>query len=371
MSSLAASADGNQDMAQARMWIWAVLAGLLLALLYLLRDMLLPFIAALALAYMLNPLANWLAARGLSRTLAALVILSLFAIFFIILLVIFVPVIAAQLAAFVSALPGYVIALHGFAMHRLEEMKDNPIATYLVGLMGGASQDIGQLVAQGAGWAGRFLASLWSGGQALVSILSLAVITPLVAFYILVDWHRMLDTLDGMLPRRSAATIRDIAREIDRVIAAFIRGQTWVCLALGTFYAVSLTAIGLNFGLVIGLGAGLLSFIPYVGMLVGLVTALGVGIVQFWPHSLMLGLIVGVFAIGHLFDGYVLQPRIVGASVGLHPVWLMFSLFAFGSLFGFAGLLLAVPMGAGIAVLIRFAAARYRESPLYLDEAGP
>lgn len=357
-------------MAQRQVWFWAGLCLTFVATIYLLRDMLLPFIAALVLAYMLNPLANWLARHGLSRTLAAVLILALFIIIFIVLLVVVVPLLVVQLGAFISALPGYVTALHGFAMRRLQDMNDNPIAAYIVGRMGTTGQDIGQLVTQGAGWIARFLGSLWSGGQALVSLLSLIIITPIVAFYILVDWPDMMNALDSVLPRASAQTVRSLAREMDRVIAAFIRGQAWVCVALGIFYGISLTMIGLNFGLIIGLGAGLISFIPYVGTLVGLVTAIGVGIVQFWPDGLMLALVMGVFVSGHVFDGYVLQPRIVGASVGLHPVWLMFSLFAFGSILGFVGLLLAVPMAASIGVLIRYAVQRYRESPIYSDSSG-
>ena len=352
-------------MSQKRIGFWIGLLVLIVALTYVLRDMLLPFVAALVLAYMLNPVANWLSGHGMSRTFAALLILALFLVLFVMLLIVIVPLIASQLAAFISALPGYVTALHGFAMQRLQDMKDNPIAAYIVGRMGGSSQDISQLVSQGAGWIARFLASLWSGGQTLVSILSLMVVTPIVAFYILVDWPKMVAGLDELLPRGSAETIRRLARDMDRVIASFIRGQAWVCVALGLFYGVSLTVVGLNFGLVIGLGAGLLSFVPYVGTLVGCLTAFGVGIVQFWPDWVMLSLIAAVFVCGHLFDGYVLQPRIVGASVGLHPVWLMFALFAFGHVLGFVGLLLAVPLAASIGVLIRFAILRYRESTLF------
>ncbi|WP_376803125.1 AI-2E family transporter [Candidatus Raskinella chloraquaticus] len=364
------SSGDREGMSQQRLWFWLGMAALFVGAVYLLRDMLLPFVAALVLAYMLNPVANWLSRLGLSRTLAALFILSIFLVVFIVVLIVVIPLIATQFAAFIGALPGYVSALHGFAMRRLEEMNDNPIAAYIVGRMGGSGQDISQLVSQGAGWIGRFLGSLWSGGQALVSILSLIVVTPIVAFYILVDWPHMLASLDSILPRRSAATIRLLASDMDKVIASFIRGQAWVCLALGLFYGISLTALGLNFGLIIGLGAGALSFIPYFGTLVGCLTAFGIGVVQFWPDWVMLTLMGFIFVSGHLFDGYVLQPRIVGASVGLHPVWLMFALFAFGSLLGFVGLLLAVPLAASIGVLIRFAIMRYRQSDLFEPETA-
>lgn len=333
--------------------------------LFLLRDMLLPFVAALALAYMLNPIANRLERIGLSRALATFLILLVVLVIFVVALIVLIPLLGNQLIAFVRAIPGYVTALHSFALQRLREMHDNPVANYLVGRMGNSSQDIGQLVSQGAGWIGTFIGSLWSGGQTLVSILSLIVVSPIVAFYILVDWPRMLKTIDAWLPLRQADTIRHLAGEIDKVVATFIRGQASVCLALAIFYGVSLTTVGLNFGLLIGFSAGLFSFIPYVGSFVGFVVAMVVGVVQFWPDWLSLGTIAAVFVAGQILDGYVLQPRLVGSHVGLHPVWLMFSLFAFGSLFGFVGTLMAVPLAASTGVLLRFALERYRQSALY------
>ena len=189
----------------------------------------------------------------------------------------------------------------------------------------------------------------------------------MVAFYLLVDWHRMISEVDRWLPRRHAATIRQLAAEINTAVAGFMRGQVLVCLILGTFYAVGLTAVGLKFGLVIGLGAGLLSFIPYVGTISGFVTAMGVALFQFWPDWTWILATLAVFLLGQLLEGNVLQPKLIGRLVGLHPVWLMFALLAFGTLFGFVGLLLAVPLAASLGVLARFALARYMASPLYMD----
>jgi predicted PurR-regulated permease PerM len=191
------------------------------------------------------------------------------------------------------------------------------------------------------------------------------VVAPVVAFYMLLDWDRMVATVDSWVPREHVETVRAIAREIDRSIAGFVRGQGTLCLILGIYYALGLTVIGLNFGLLIGLLAGLISFIPYVGSLTGLILAIGVAFVQFWPDWMWVAAVAGVFFVGQFIEGNILQPKLVGSSVGVHPVWLMFALLAFGALFGFVGLLVAVPCAAAIAVIMRFALTRYKESPLY------
>jgi predicted PurR-regulated permease PerM len=233
------------------------------------------------------------------------------------------------------------------------------------GALADMQKSIGDVVRQGATWIAGFLRGLWSGGQAIISVFALLVVTPVVAFYLLIDWDHMVAAVDEWLPRRHRDTIRTLAREIDRAIAGFIRGQSAVCLILGTFYAVGLSLIGLNFGALIGMSAGLLSFIPYVGSLTGLVLSVGVAVVQFWPDWTWIAATLGVFIVGQFFEGNILSPKLVGASVGLHPVWLMFALFAFGTLFGFVGLLLAVPLAAIVGVLGRFALRQYLASALY------
>ena len=199
------------------------------------------------------------------------------------------------------------------------------------------------------------------------------VVTPVVAFYLLYDWNRMVATVDNWIPLQHRETVHGLAREMDEAIAGFVRGQTGVCLILGSFYAVSLTLTGLSFGLLIGLVSGIITFIPYVGSMTGLVLAAGVAVAQFWPNYTPILLVLGIFFVGQFLEGYVLAPKLVGESVGLHPVWLMFALFAFGYLFGFVGLLIAVPLAAVIGVLVRFALRRYLESPFYTGEpaTGP
>jgi predicted PurR-regulated permease PerM len=346
-----------------RQVVFWLLTLLLAALaLYVLRDVLLPFVAGLALAYLLDPLADRFQRLGLGRLGATILILVLFVLVFVLALVLIIPLIAHQLAAFIDRLPGYVARLQALLAQQ---------GAPLIERLGGAEaladieKSLGNIVAQGAAWMGAFLRSLWSGGQAILGIFSLLVVTPVVAFYLLVDWDRMVRTVDGWLPPRNRDTIRRLAREIDLAMAGFVRGQSLVCLILGTFYAVALMLIGLNFGPLIGIISGLLTFIPYVGSLTGFVLSVGVALVQFWPDWTMILATVAIFVFGQFVEGNFLSPKLVGASVGLHPVWLMFALLAFGSLFGFVGLLLAVPLAAAAGVLARFALQRYLESPLY------
>jgi predicted PurR-regulated permease PerM len=233
---------------------------------------------------------------------------------------------------------------------------------------GDASAPIGDLVGQGAGWLAAFLRSLWSGGRALISIFSLVVVTPVVAFYLICDWPRMLTTVEQWIPLPYRDTVNGIARDIDAAIAGFVRGQTGMCLILGSFYAVSLTLVGLNFGLLIGLISGLITFIPYVGSMTGLVLSVGVAVAQFWPDWKWIVVVLGIFLFGQFVEGNILAPKLVGENVGLHPVWLIFAMFAFGYLFGFVGLLIAVPLAAAIGVILRFALRQYLASPLYTGE---
>lgn len=339
---------------------WGVTLLVFVALLYLLRGMLLPFLAGMVLAYFLDPVADRLEEWGLGRAVATSLILLAFIVLFVVALLVIVPILGEQIAGFAERLPGYVGSLQAMVaendfLNRLrkadgsEALRDN----------------LDSVVQQGAKWTSAVLTSIWSSGMALVSITSLLVITPIVAFYMLLDWDRMVARIDDYLPRDHKQTIRMLARDMDKAVAGFVRGQGSVCLALGVFYAVALTVAGLNFGLLIGIFAGLISFIPFVGSITGLVLSVGVAIVQFWPEWWMVLIVIAIFSFGQFVEGNFLQPRWVGKSIGIHPVWLMFALAAFGSVLGFVGLLIAVPVTAAIGVLVRFALDRYRHSALY------
>ncbi len=340
---------------------WLITAVLLGAFFYIFSNILLPFAAGIVLAYFLDPIADRLERAGLSRTAATILILLTFILVLTVALIVLIPVLASQLGDFISKMPDYLARLQGL----LTSFDPNWLEQKFGLTQGSLNEGLRSLLASGAGFVTTVFASLWSSGVALFSIASLFVVTPVVAFYILLDWDRMVAIIDNCVPRDHVDDVRAIFTDINTATAGFVRGQGTLCLVLGVIYAVGLTLTGLNFGILIGLFAGLISFVPYVGSLVGLVLSLGVAFVQFWPDWTMIGLVAAVFFVGQFLEGNILQPRLVGKSVGLHPVWLMFALFAFGALFGFAGLLIAVPAAAAVAVLVRFAVARYLESPLY------
>jgi len=344
---------------------WAGALAFSLFFLWLFSDILLPFVAGMALAYFLDPIADRFEAVGFSRLAATIVILVLFVLLFIVALIIVVPVLGSQVAGFLDKLPDLVTRLQA-----LIASTESAWLREVIGIEGRSLQNnLGELTRQGAVWLGALLQGLWDSGKAIVSLTSLLVVTPVVAFYLLYDWDRMVRSVDDALPRDHRETIRAIFTDINAAVAGFVRGQGTLCMVLGLFYAVALTVAGLNFGLLIGLFAGLISFIPYVGSLTGFVLSVGVALVQFWPDWIPIAIIVGIFAAGQFLEGNILQPKLVGESVGLHPVWLMFALFAFGSLFGFTGLLVAVPVSAAIGVIVRFALGRYLDSELYRGHA--
>ena len=338
---------------------WVAALAVLVGLLWLLSPILLPFVLGMAIAYALEPLNRRLTKRGMSRFVAAFVILAGFVLAFAALFLFITPPLIRQLSGFIDRAPTYAQRLQG-----LVSDPNYPWLKHLIGdnLVGASASD---LMNQTMGYVSGFVGSLWSKGQALLSIFSLLIITPVVAFYLGCDWDRMVDNIDHLIPLTQRDTVRKLAREIDASISAYVHGQSGLCLILGSYYAVGLSLAGLNFGFLIGVVGGLISFVPYVGSLTVLVVSLCVAVAQFFPDWGHILIVAGIILFGQFLEGNVLAPKLVGHSVGLHPVWLMFALFAFGYLFGFVGLLLAVPLAAAAAVLTRFALQRYRESPLY------
>ena len=342
-----------------------VAVGVVGGLLRLLSDILLPFVAGLGVAYLLNPLANRLERVGLSRTLAAFAIMSSFFVAVIAIVIVLFPLLQSQILDLVSRIPTFVGKFRAWA----EPLIQGAIARLPAGTIEQVQSVAGEHAGDILGWLRRALAGLWSGGMALLNHLSLLIIAPIVAFYFLRDWPQVVERLDALIPRDWAPVVREQARAVDAIIAAFVRGQASVCLLLGTLYATGLVLVGLEFGLLVGLTSGLLSFVPYLGTGLGLVVAVSIGFVQFatWTPVFLAG---GVFVVGQVIESYVLTPKLIGERVGLHPVWIMFALFAGAALLGFTGMLLAIPAAASIGVLVRFAAARYRAGPFYLGASG-
>jgi predicted PurR-regulated permease PerM len=353
---------GGDDAFQRQMKFWLIGFALILLLLWLLSEILLPFIMGFAIAYLLTPFVDRMERSGASRLLASLLVIGIVVMVFVLLILLVAPLLGGQLASFIDNIPFYIAKLRALLTD-----PSRPWVQKLLGAGLNTDKGISDLVSQGVGYLTSFLKSLWSGGRALVSLFSLMVITPVVAFYLIYDWHRMIKAVDGWIPLNQRDTVRALAREVDAAIAGFVRGQTAVCLILGSFYAVALTLSGLNFGLLIGLISGLITFIPYVGSMTGLILSLGVAVAQFWPDYYSILVVLGIFLVGQFLEGNVLSPKLV-ESAGVHPVWVIFALLAFGYLFGFVGLLVAVPLAATIGVLARFALRRYLESSLYTGE---
>src|SRR5262249_42360590 len=344
---------------QLAFWL-ATFVGIIL-LLWLLSDILLPFVAGMVIAYLLDPLTNRLERIGVNRRFAAFLIVGVFILVVVTLLLVLVPLLATQLYAFIANVPGYVTKLYSLALS-----VEVPWLREMLG--SGDSKTLQDLVREGAGWLAAFMRSLWSGVRALIARMSLCVVTPVVAFYLINDWPHIVKTVEQWIPLKHRDVVHSLFAEIDAAIAGFVRGQSGVCLILGSYYALALSVVGLNFALLIGLIAGLISFIPFVGSISGLLLAIGVAVAQFWPEWTPIVTVLVIFMVGQFFEGYILAPKFVGENVGLHPVWLMFAMFAFGYLFGFVGLLVAVPVSAALGVLLRFALRNYRASTLYTGE---
>lgn len=335
---------------------WGLALAVIFAALWFLGDVILPFLVGGALAYFLDPVADRLERTGLSRTAATAAISIVALVAFALLALLIVPMLVRQLAQLVNAAPTIFGELQGFLSTNFPQLLDNQSVLYET------LQSIGQTIkSQG----GRLASGLLSSALSVINAIVFIIVVPVVAFYLLLDWDRMIATVDGWLPRDHADVVRALARDIDRVLAGFVRGQVSVCLILGTFYSIALMVAGLDFGLIVGSIAGLITFIPYVGALVGGALAIGLAFFQFWGEWGHIGAVAAIFAAGQFLEGNVLTPRLVGQSVGLHPVWLLFALSAFGTVFGFVGMLVAVPVAASIGVLARFGISQYLDSRLY------
>lgn len=345
-------------------WIfWLVLFGLFCGLVYVLRSVLLPFATGIIIGYLLDPLAARLQKLGMNRTFATVLVLLLVVIVAVPAVVLLINMIDSQVGTFINAVPGYVSSLlkkFEPLLVRLQEdfpgLDADKVKDYLRANMSNYLKLLGSLIK-----------SLVSGGMAIINLISLLLITPVVAFYMLRDWDDFIAKIRSLLPRKSKKAIEQQAREIDRTLAGFIRGQLSVCVILGSFYAVGLHLAGLDLGLMVGFLAGLISFIPYVGSISGFVMSMGLAVAQFNSLSPFLA-VIAVFLVGQFLEGNFLTPKLVGDSVGLHPVWIMFVLLAGGVLLGFLGLMIAVPVAAVIGVLLRHAIVNYKKSNLYLEE---
>lgn len=351
---------------QQRAVAWVMGLTVFVLMLYLLRGVMLPFVAGMAVAYFLDPACDWLEEKGCSRMFATSFITAAFFLLALLLLVLLAPVAFGQAADLIEKIPQYARAIPEKAEPLLERLQpyigEEGVAEILAVFKASAGDAVK--------WLARMAGGLVSQFEALANLMSLLLITPIVSFYLLRDWDHLVAKVDSWLPRAHLETIREQFREVDRTLAGFVRGQVSVCLILGAFYGVGLSLVGLDFGFIVGFATGLVSFVPFFGMLAGFVVGIGLAIAQF-DGWLPVGLVAAVFLAGQVLEGNFLTPKMVGERVGLHAVWVIFALLACGVLFGFVGVLLAVPLAAVVGVLVRFGVGRYLESPLYLADAPP
>ncbi|WP_158752731.1 AI-2E family transporter [Dyella sp. S184] len=356
----------NHDKHTFRRWQLFAIAAVIVYLIWLLSPVLMPFAVAAMLAYLGDPLADRLERLGLNRAWAATIVFMVLMVVLVGVLLLLIPLIARQVENVIENLPRYGEWAQGTAWPWLQaRLHLDPRMFDSDRLLAAIKAHLGSI----GGVVSTVLGKVSRSGLGIVMWMTNLVLIPVVAFYLLRDWDRLVAKIDGMLPRSIQPTIAHLARESDKVLGAFVRGQLLVMLALGVFYGAGLTLVGLSVGPLIGMVAGLLSFVPYLGFIVGFVAAIIAALVQYgdWTHVL---LVCGVFVVGQLLEGYVLVPRLVGEKIGLHPVAVIFAVLAGGSLFGFLGVLLALPAASVIMVLLRYLLERYRMSELY-NEEGP
>lgn len=341
-------------------YFWAVVIALTIGFILLFQDILLPFILGLVIGYLLDPTTDKLEAMKIPRGISAFLVLTGFFVVLLLIISLILPVLEVQVVRLADVLPDYLQQ----AKDELIKLSEVYVEPYL-----GADlfnrEELGRNYGEKAAkWVSATLQGVWSGGQAVFGIISLLIITPVVAFYLLRDWDKMVAMIDSYLPRKNRDTVRKIMHDIDETLAGFLRGQGIVCLLLGIFYAAGLSLAGLDFGLLLGLFIGLISFIPYIGAIFGGILCIGLALLQFSTMGPVL-MVAGIFAVGQFLEGNILAPKFVGDNVNLHPVWILFALLAGGSLFGFTGVLIAVPVAAVLGVMTRYVLGEYKKSALY------
>lgn len=348
--------------------VWVGFFAVTIIMAWVFRPILLPFVLGLILAYLLNPLVNLLQRVRIGRPWGSAFILLVFITVIITLFVIVVPPLLEQAVGLVTGMPGYITALQDLAQQVVPQLAEwlGPERTQQL------EESIADLTGRSVELMGAITAQLATSSLNVFTTIAWLVITPVVVFYLLIDWEGMLRRIDDLLPRDHANEIRGVLKDIDRAMAGVIRGQGGVVLVLSIYYATALTTAGLNYGLAIGLIGGALSFIPYVGFATGFILSMAVALVQFWPDQwLFIVIVFGVYVVGQFLEANILYPKLVGQSININAVWMMFALFAFGLLLGFVGLLLAVPLTAIAGVLTRYALRKYQESTLYRGVSDP
>ncbi|MGX5730746.1 AI-2E family transporter [Pseudoxanthomonas beigongshangi] len=350
----------------ARRWQWLLIAAIVGWLIYLLAPVLTPFVCAALLGWLGDPWVDRLERTGRSRTTAVVLVFTLMLLLLVLALLILVPMLERQIVTLVESLPEYRDWFVQRALPWVEQHTGLELVAWLdpdriMEWLRGHWQQAG-------GVAATFFGYLSRSGFAMMAWVANLVLLPILTFYFLRDWDKLVERVAALVPRDHVATVDRLALESNDVLGAFLRGQFLVMLALGAIYAVGLSVVGLKLGLLIGIIAGLISFVPYLGTASGIVLGVIAALVQTGGDWSLVALVLVVFVIGQMLEGYVLTPRIVGDRIGLHPVAVIFAIMAGGQLFGFLGMLLALPVAAVANVLLRYAHERYTKSKLYAGE---
>jgi predicted PurR-regulated permease PerM len=343
-----------------RVLLWVGVVAFVILAFVLLQGVLMPFIAAFVIAYLLGPLVDRLESWGVGRGLASLIVLLGFLFCVGLVLFLLVPLVEQQLVRLVARFPSLVRAAQDQFGNLMELLRSHLPEEEAAKVREAVSAKIGDALS----WFAGLLQSMITGSFAILSILSLVVVTPVVAFFLLRDWHLMLEWIDAGLPRDSVETIRRLGQEIDQTLAGFVHGQGLVCVILAVYYATALSLAGLESGLALGLLIGVLAIVPVAGAATGFALSVGLAALQYGTW-IKIAVVCGIFIFGQTVEANVLTPKLVGERIHLHPVWVIFALLAGGKLFGFVGVLLSVPAAAVIGVLVRFAFDRYRHSAVY------
>ena len=339
---------------------WIVITCILFLAIYTLSPVLMPFVAGMILAYLLDPLVDRVEKIGIRRSFSTFFVLTIFFVCSAGSSLLLLPVILNQLSNLTSFIPTLMSNLEPL-MRQARSLVDNAIKA-------DNSNQNPLPVADILNWAGGFLTEIISSSLAFANLLSLIIITPIVAFYLLRDWDLIIKKVKSWMPIAQKVRIVEQVSKVDRSLSALVRGQGTVCLILALYYSVSLTAVGLQFGILIGIFSGIVSFIPFVGAILGAIFSIGFSIIQFDTYTPIF-FVAGIFLVGQVVEGNFLTPKLIGEAVGLHPVWVIFALLTGATLFGFLGVLLALPIAVVVAVLIRFSLSSYLESEIYSGEA--
>ena len=333
-------------------------------LMYVLRSVLLPFVVGILVAYFLDPLVNRLTFNGkVSRSLASVGILTLFLLILLPVLVFLGGVAFSQISDFVVNLPEYINTFKGKFLELFKKVQDYFPAVVSTDIEKVWQGNVGDSLKPFA----TVVRKIISNGFAFINVISLLLISPVVAFYMLRDWHEFTRKILDLVPKKHKKYVQDGVKEIDRIISGYLRGQFLVCVSLGTFYSCGLWLVDLHLGMLVGFLAGMISFIPYVGSISGFLMAMVLVVTQYGTMSKIIEVIV-VFGLGQFLEGNFLTPKLVGENIGLHPVWVMFALLAGGVLLGLLGMIIAVPLAACIGVFLRYLINNYKKSALYLEK---